>query len=322
MPSMRHSLLLLIFILLTSCHSKPQDKFEDPVVNVNDQVLSGSDFSKILVRKFIEQDIKYPKTEIISVLKKQIVEDFILQSIFNDYAQEENILVKKEILDQEFDSFISKYPDKDSFDIFLNESGQNKTAFRLMIKDQILRDLVKEDLLLKQDFVVDQKAVTEYYTKNKEEFKTESQIKIKQIVFESEEDGIKILELLKKDNNKNFETFAEKYSLGPEKVKGGDLGWVNISSYPPFEEAAKSSAGQVTGIIKSENGFHIFKVLEKKGPSVKTLAEVENKIKTKLLNEQKNVFLNSWVQEKVKESKIKINNDLITKITVSRPTSF
>lgn len=322
MPSMRHLSLFLCFIFLISCHSKQQDRFEDAVVNVNDQVLTGSDFSKILVRKFIEQDIKYPKTEIITVLKKQIVEDFILQSIFNDYAQEENILVKKELLDQEFDSFVNKYPDKDSFDIFLNESGQNKTSFRAMIKDQILRDLVKEDILLKQDFKLDQKSVAEYYNKNKDEFKTENQIKIKQIVFESEEDGIKILELLKKDKNKNFEVFAEKYSLGPEKVNGGDLGWVNVSSYPAFEEAAKSSVGQVTEIIKSENGFHIFKIVDKKGPGTKTLAEVENKIKTKLLNEQKNIFLNSWIKEKVNDSKIKINEDLISKITVSRPTSF
>lgn len=319
---MKVLLILNFIILLSACYNKPKDKFEDAIVKVNDSVLTGSEFSKILVRKFTEQDIKYPKEEIISVLKKQIVEDFIIQSIFNNYAEENNLLVKKEFLDEEFNSFVSKYPDKDSFEIFLNESGQNKAAFRLLLKDQILRDLVKTDLFKKNEFTVDQASIATYYNQNKDQFKSEDQIKIKQIVFESEEDGVKVLELLKKDKNKNFESFAEKYSLGPEKVNGGDLGWINISSFPAFEEASKSSIGEVTDIIKSENGYHIFKIVDKRKASIKTLAEAEDIIKTQLLNNKKTEFLNTWIKEQVQDSKININNDLLSKIVVTRPTSY
>ncbi len=322
MRNMKDLLIFTSILFLVSCFSKQQDKFEDPVVKLNENILTGSDFAKILVRKFIEQDIKYPKQEIISVLKKQIVEDFIIQSVFNDFAEENNVLVKKEMLDQELNEFVKNYPDNDSFEIFLNESGQNKLAFKSSLKDKIVRDLVKDLLFEKQEFSIETGAVTEYYNKNKDIFKTENQIKLKQIVFESEEDGIKILELLKKDNNKNFETFAEKYSLGPEKVNGGDLGWVNISSFPAFEEASKSGVGQVTDIIKSENGFHIFKIVDKKKEAIISLSEADKKIRGQLLADKKNIFLNDWIKERVKNSKVKVNQDLLSNIVVTRPTSF
>lgn len=312
----------LFLSLITACNSKPQDKFEDSVIQVNDNILTGYEFSKRLVRKFIEQDIKYPKQEIMSVLKKQIVEDFILQSVFNDYAHEENILVKKEALDEEFNKFKSGYPDHDSFEIFLNESGQTKLTFRETLKEKITRDLVKDKLFNEKNFEVDTKAVNDYYNQNKDQFKREDQVHLKQIVFEEEEDGIKIQELLKKDNNKNFETLAEKYSLGPEKKDGGDLGWLNSNSYLPFEEASKYNVGQITPIIKSDNGFHIFKIVEKRSATTIPLAEAQKSILKQLLDKKRSDFLNEWVKEQVESSKLKVNKDLIDKITVNRPTNL
>jgi parvulin-like peptidyl-prolyl isomerase len=313
---------LLLLSLITACNSKPQDKFEDSVITLNDNNLTGYEFSKRLVRKFIEQDIKYPKQEIMSVLKKQIIEDFILQSVFNDYAHDENILVKKEVLDEEFKKFKDGYPDSDSFEIFLNESGQSKQAFRDSLKDTIIRDLVKDKLFKEQNFEVDSKAVNEFYNQNKDKFKREEQIRLKQIVFEEEEDGIKIQELLKNDNNKNFETLAAKYSLGPEKKDGGDLGWLNTNSYAPFEEASKYNVGQITPIIKSESGFHIFKVVDKRKATTLTLAESQKSILKQLLDKKKSDYLNEWIKEQVSSSKFKINKELIDNITVNRPTNL
>lgn len=308
--------------LLTACYSNPRDKFEDAVITLNGNVLTGFEFSKRLVKKFIEQDVKYPKHEIIAVFKKQVVEDFIIQSLFNDYAREKNILVKKEILDEEFKKFRQAYPDQDSFEIFLNESGQNKSTFRESLKDRITRDLVKTDLFSTKDFSVDAATISEYYNNNKDQFKREDQIQLKQILFESEEDGIKIQELIKKDKKISFETLASKYSLGIEKANGGDMGWVNTNSFSAFEEANKSSIGEITPIIKSENGFHIFKVVNKRKATTLPLKEVEGSINKQLTEAKQSEFLNEWIKNRVANSKLKVNEKLISKITVNRPTSL
>ncbi len=314
--------IIVLCLILVSCSRTPKDSFEDSVIRVNEANLSGFEFSKKLVRKFIEQDIKYPKQEIMTVLKKQIVDDFIIQALFEDFASANNILVKKDLLDEEYNKFKSGYPDTDSFDIFINESGQTKATFRDGLKEKILRDLVKSKLFEGQQFNVESKEIQEYYNSNIDEFKREEQVHLKQILFEAEEDGVRIQDLLKNSSNKNFETLASKYSLGPEKAVGGDIGWVNVNSYSAFKEAAESSVGQVTGIIKSENGFHIFKVVDKRKATLIPLKEVETRISAQILQQKQAKFLNLWIKEKVSASKIKINEDLINKISVNKPINL
>lgn len=319
---------ILVFVALfcsfslCSCNSNRKDSFNDPIVEINQKSLNGYDFSKKLVRRFVEQDIKYPKDEIINILKKQIVEDFIIQTIFDNYAAEKNILVKKELLDESYNKFVNGYPDENSFNIFLSESGQNKASVRSSIKDQLTRELSVNQILSEQKLEADKKEISEYYSNNKDEFQQKEQINLKQIAFESEEDGIKILELLGKKRNANFEVLATKYSLGPEKVDGGDLGWVDVNSYPPFEEASKSSKGAVTDIIKSENGFHIFKVVDKRSAKNLSLSEVSEKIEKQLISVKREAFLNNWLKTQVKKSKVSINNDLLSKIVVNKPINL
>lgn len=317
-----YTYLLLILLLTVSCTNRSKDNFEDKVIEINSSYLTGIDFSKRLVRKFIEQEIKYPKPEIVNVLKKQIIEDYIIQTVYDDYAKKESILIKKEAMDQAFDKFKDGYPDQDSFDIFLNESGLTRATFRESLKEDLIREVVSEKILNEQKFEVTPAMVTEYYTKNKDSFKREDQIRLKQIIFDTEEEGTRIQEILKKTGSKNFESLALKYSLGPEKKDGGDLGWLNVKSYSAFEEANNSSIGQITDVIKSENGLHIFKIVDKRKAVQLSQSDVEPQIRKILLKQLQTEYLNSWIKKQVTESKVTINEDLISRISVNRPTSL
>ncbi len=72
-------------------------------------------------------------------------------------------------------------------------------------------------------------------------------------------------EVLNKLNaGESFGKLAEQYSLDGTRKRGGDLGYFGRGMMvKPFEDAAFTlQKGQVSGIVKTEFGYHIIKRLE------------------------------------------------------------
>ena len=68
--------------------------------------------------------------------------------------------------------------------------------------------------------------------------------------------------LLKKiKGGARFDAIAKEYSTCPSKSKGGDLGWFGPGKMvKPFEEAVrKLGRGSVSGVVKTQFGYHIIK---------------------------------------------------------------
>jgi peptidyl-prolyl cis-trans isomerase D len=105
---------------------------------------------------------------------------------------------------------------------------------------------------------------------------------------EVEEARKKAEDILKQAQQKGakFEDLAKKYSEDPgTKEKGGDLGWiVQGQTVPEFEKTAFSlEKGQLSGVIKTQYGFHIIKVLDKETAHTKPFDEVKDSIKAPLV---------------------------------------
>ncbi|MCB1743220.1 MAG: peptidylprolyl isomerase [Gammaproteobacteria bacterium] len=68
-------------------------------------------------------------------------------------------------------------------------------------------------------------------------------------------------------DGEDFARTAVAYSSGPNALQGGDLGWREGGNLPPFllDAVAGLQEGQVSGLIRSPNGFHIVKLLGKRG---------------------------------------------------------
>jgi peptidyl-prolyl cis-trans isomerase C len=63
-----------------------------------------------------------------------------------------------------------------------------------------------------------------------------------------------------------FAEMARKYSQCPSAKSGGDLGWFGKGRMvPEFEKAAfEGEKGKVLGPVKTQFGYHLIKVLERR----------------------------------------------------------
>jgi peptidyl-prolyl cis-trans isomerase D len=89
-----------------------------------------------------------------------------------------------------------------------------------------------------------------------------------------------------KKKGASFEDLAKKYSEDPgSKAKGGDLGWlVQGQTVPEFEKAAFDlNNGEISGLVRTQYGFHIIKLIEKESAHTKTFDEVKDSLKTPML---------------------------------------
>lgn len=86
----------------------------------------------------------------------------------------------------------------------------------------------------------------------------------------------------------DFAKLAKQYSQDPGSAQqGGDLGWfARGAMVKPFEDAAfQLSEGQISGIVRSDFGFHIIRVTGAQAERVKPFAEVRDELANQLKQE-------------------------------------
>lgn len=154
--------------------------------------------------------------------------------------------------------------------------------------------------------VIDKVTLTEeeakaYFDANPNQFISEKQVRAKHILVEKEVQAKEILSEIKA--RKSFEDAAKEYSTCPSKEKGGDLGYFKKGQMvPEFEKAAfEAAVGELTGPVKTQFGYHLILVEDKKEEQAVSFEDIRENLMEKLLNQKKQaVYL-----DKVKELEAK-----------------
>ena len=92
-----------------------------------------------------------------------------------------------------------------------------------------------------------------------------TEVRASHILVETQDEAIKIKQEI--DSNKiSFEEAARKYSMCPSKAQGGDLDYFGRGMMvKPFEEAAfNGETGKVSDPVKTQFGWHLIKVVDKR----------------------------------------------------------
>jgi peptidyl-prolyl cis-trans isomerase SurA len=95
----------------------------------------------------------------------------------------------------------------------------------------------------------------------------------------------------------DFDDLARSYSDDESKANGGELGWFEPSDVMDEILAGVKNLkpGQISPVIRTKHGFHIVKLDEHETPGVRALAEVKDKIRAGLTDEQTSMKLEAWV---------------------------
>lgn len=195
---------------------------------------------------------------------------------FNNEAGRKQLL--EELINQEvlYLNAIEKGLDKS--EEFKNEL---KKATENLVKQYAVRDILNRATVTEEE-------VVEFYESHKDHFTEKDTVKASHILVDSLEEANKIIEELK--NGLEFEELAKKYSKCPSKERGGDLGYFTRGKMvPEFETASfKLGINEISEPVKTQFGYHIIKVLDKKDESIKPLDSVRYQIKQQIIAMKQN----------------------------------
>ena len=125
-----------------------------------------------------------------------------------------------------------------------------------------------------------------------------------------------------KEKGSNFAELAKVYSEGPSKRRGGSLGtFTRGGMVKAFEKAAFSAKpGQVIGPVKTQFGYHIIKIFNKKEEKLRSLKEVKEQIHEMLKQEHHTQKSHEAMDKLREEAKIVIlDSNLLYDRKIKRP---
>jgi parvulin-like peptidyl-prolyl isomerase len=137
-------------------------------------------------------------------------------------------------------------------------------------------------------------------------------MRVSVILVKTEEEAKKILEKL--DKGEDFAELAKKHSIGTGAEAGGDLGFMSANSMGKFSRiAAAMKIGEIKGPVKTDAGYHIIKVTDRKEGGILEFGDVLMKVK----KEYQYKLLKDMIEELRKNAKIDINTKLLDSLKVN-----
>jgi peptidyl-prolyl cis-trans isomerase D len=143
--------------------------------------------------------------------------------------------------------------------------------------------------------------IEQYYKQNQSQYQVPEEVKVRHILISVPQNASpaqdaaakakaqKILDQIRQDNGKNFAELAKKYSDDPGSAsQGGELGWIKRGvTVPAFQHAAFSqAAGQISGLVRTQFGYHIIQTEAKQAAHLKPLSDVKAEILSTLTQDK------------------------------------
>lgn len=301
----------LLALVFTAC--SPLKSRSPVVATVNGKPVTLEEFQKAFENqmwKDVEGPLPYKKHY--PSAGREVLERLLQKKLLLQEADRKKISVSEKDLERSLADYQDRYADRKEFENFLRLKGQSFAEFRLRrLEDLKIRKLFER--IVSERLTLTPGDLQTYYENHRELFRFPEQIRVRQIVTDSAEKAVALREMI--GEGVSFREVAEKYSLTPDRNKGGDLGWFSRGAMPEeFDKICFSlSVGKLSGVIKTRYGHHLFEVLGKRGPGLWTLPEAEEKIRHALIEERGNALFSEWYEALKLKADIRVQEELLAK---------
>lgn len=304
----------MAFGILTSCLArKEQPGLPAVVAFVNGQSIKEDEllFRIDLERAKYDEEI-FAKPERFERLKKEILDRMIENRVLIDWGEKNGIVLTTEETAHGLEDLKKGYTGQE-FEWMLEEKNIPVTRWRAMAEETLwVQKILKETLY--PAVKVDKSDIQAYYNGHPDEFREEEKVRVRQIATDTEERARELSARLKQ--GENFAKLAMMHSISPDRSKGGDLGFFARGTYPKeFDDACFSlNIGEISPIVKSPYGFHLFKLIDRKPAGIRNLTEVFSQIESRLLQLRLGERYKAWKEDILAQSQIQIVEDALEKI--------
>ena len=335
-------LLVLASFLISGCNEKDETaKKEEPkateetkTAEQEQNVFSFATLPEIVAKVNGTDIAKKELEKLFTILSKQAamsgqtksdeemlsfaLNELINSEVLKQETVKKNIKPAADAVDKEFNAVRSRFPDEETFKKAIGEAGLSLEAVKSEIASQVaLKELIAKEVESKVK--ISDNDIKKFYDENPNYFTTKDSVKASHILVKAEEgaDEATVAAAKKKieailaevKGGADFAETAKKSSEGPSGPNGGDLGFfARGQMVPPFEEAAFAlKKGEISGIVKTQFGFHIIKVTDKKKAGTTPLKEVKDDIKAYLSKMEGGKMFDAYV-EKLRASSTIVKN--------------
>ena len=232
------------------------------------------EFESAIKRELLVEKFRKMVTDGISASPAELKDQFIYQ---NEKVKLDYALIKPEDLEAKIT------PDEAELRAYYEK---NKSKFQEPERRAVRYGLIDVNRL-RQTAQISDEDLKKQYNDNIARYKVPDRVHVEHILLftrgknteaqiaEVQKRAEDVLQELKKGGK--FEDLAKKYSEDTQtKDKGGDLGWITKGqTVAAFEQAALSTPkGSISGVVKTEYGFHILKILDKETAHIRSFEEV------------------------------------------------
>lgn len=197
--------------------------------------------------------------------------------------------------------------------------GMNKNVELIQVLKKAEKDFLVDKLLdsfLSEDISISDQEIINYYEMNKDNFtRAKTEIRALHILISDENNANAIRRRILR--GEDFENVAQEVSLDYNRKKRIDMGYFTSDDVVPEIAASVFNwkVGSVTRPIKSEFGYHIFKIIDKKSANtVRDYEEVKDKIIKRLITKKKEDRYKDFITSLKSKNEVKTNFEYLSEL--------
>ncbi|KZB92310.1 foldase [Bacillus sp. VT 712] len=244
---------------------------------------------------------KITKDQLYEVLMSQggtdVLDSMIEQKVINKEAEKKSVTISEKELDKELDALITSYGGEDTFNQALEANGIKESEVK---KD--LETNLKAKKLVEDTIDISEDEMKSYFDENKDSFDQPEQVKASHILVKDEKTANEVKKNL--SDGEKFAELAKEYSTDTaSKEDGGDLGYFSKEDMvQEFSDAAFDlNVNEISEPVKTEYGYHVIKVIDKKAAQDANYENSKEEIKQLLLENKFQSEYPTWLEETKKK---------------------